>query len=189
VDAWTGSVFSNLMSIAMILATAATLHAAGRTEIATAADAARALVPVAGERAGELFAVGLLGASLLAAGVLPLATAYAVAEMLGAPRGVSLDRRRAPLFFHLFTALVVAGAALALVPGLPVIPLLLALQVLNGALLPVVLFFILRLAADEHRMGALRSTPLQRALGWTTWGMVVTAVLFLAGSWLMNRAG
>jgi Mn2+/Fe2+ NRAMP family transporter len=187
VDAWVGSLFGNLMSIAMIVATAATLHAAGHFEITSAADAARALEPLAGEQARLLFAVGLLGASLLAGGVLPLATAYAVTEMLGAPRGVSLDPRRAPLFFHLFTGIVAAGAAAALLPRLPIIPLLLGLQVLNGALLPVVLFFILRLGADERRMGELRSTTLQRAVGWAAWGMVVAAVLVLAGGWVLAR--
>src|SRR4029453_18998406 len=103
IDTYVGAVFSNLMSIFMIIATAATLHEAGKTDITTAAEAARALEPVAGNAATTLFALGLLGASLLAGAVLPLATSYAVSEAFGIPKGVNLDFRRAPLFFGLFT--------------------------------------------------------------------------------------
>ncbi len=109
VDAYAGAIFSNLMSIFMIIATAATLHAIGKNHIETAADAAQALEPVAGHFAGLIFAVGVLGASLLAAAVLPLATSYAVSEAFGFSKGVDLDFRRAPLFFTLFTGLVVFG--------------------------------------------------------------------------------
>jgi NRAMP (natural resistance-associated macrophage protein)-like metal ion transporter len=142
-DAYVGVIFSNLMSIFMIIATAATLHVIGKTEIGSAADAAQALAPVAGHFAGMIFAVGLLGASLLAAAVLPLATSYAVSEAFGFSKGVDLDFRRAPLFFALFTALIVVGAGAALVPHLPIIKLLLWVQVLNGILLPIILIFIL----------------------------------------------
>lgn len=181
-DAGFGALFSNLMSIAMIIATAATLHAAGQTELTSAADAARALEPAVGSAAKALFAVGLLGASLLAAAVLPLATAYAVSEMLGAPHGVSLDFRRAPLFFGLFTALLGLGAAVALVPGLPVIQGLLLVQVLNGLLLPVILLFMLRLANDRRLMGGLRNTRLNNLLAWGTFAVITLAVTVMLGS-------
>src|SRR4029453_4010486 len=138
-DTYLGTVFSNLMSIFMIIATAATLHVAGTTEITTAADAARALEPVAGNAATTLFALGLLGASLLAGAVLPLATSYAVSEAFGIPKGVNLDFRRAKIFFGLFTFLIIFGAGMALVPGVPVIQLLVGIQVLNGVLLPIIL--------------------------------------------------
>lgn len=124
VDAYAGSIFSNFMSITMIIATAATLHAAGKTEIETAADAAKALEPAAGSFAQGLFGFGLLGASLLAAAVLPLATSYAISETFGFAKGVNLDFRRAGVFFKLFTVLIIIGAAGALIPGLPVISLL-----------------------------------------------------------------
>src|SRR5205823_8286020 len=136
VDAYTGVIFSNLMSIFMIIATAATLHAIGKTNIDTAADAAKALEPVVGNAATALFSVGLLGASLLAGAVLPLATAYAVSEAFGIPKGINLDFRRAQTFFGLFTLLLIVGAGLALIPNVPVIQLLVAIQVLNGILLP-----------------------------------------------------
>jgi NRAMP (natural resistance-associated macrophage protein)-like metal ion transporter len=187
VDSYAGAIFSNLMSIAMIVATAATLHAKGAVILQTAAEAAQALEPVAGSAAKALFAVGLLGASLLAGAVLPLATAYAVAETFGQPKGVSLDFRRAPLFFGLFTALIALGAALALLPNVPVFPLLVAVQVFNGALLPVILFFVLRLANDGRLMGELKNRGRENLLGWGTAGLVTAAVLVLFGAQLLSR--
>ncbi len=183
-DAWAGSVFSNIMSICMIVATAATLHAAGHTQVDSAADAARALEPVVGPAARTLFGVGLLGAALLAGAVLPLATAYAVSEAFGAPKGVHLDFRRARLFFGLFTALIVVGAGLALVPGLPVIPLLVVMQVLNGALLPIILLFILLLVNDRRVVGELKNTRLCNAIAWTTFVTVTLSV----GVMLLDQA-
>jgi Mn2+/Fe2+ NRAMP family transporter len=184
-----GAVFSNLISITMIIATAATLHRAGQTEIESAADAARALEPVAGQAASTLFAVGLLGASLLAGAVLPLATAYAVSEMLGTPKGVSLDFRRAPLFFGLFTGLIFFGAVLALIPGLPVLEWLVAVQVLNGVLLPIMLIFILRLINDGQLMGRLKNTRLYNVLGWGTFILITTAVVIMLGSQVLTMLG
>jgi Mn2+/Fe2+ NRAMP family transporter len=188
-DAYVGAIFSNLISITMIIATAATLHQAGQTGIESAADAARALEPVAGQAASTLFAVGLLGASMLAGAVLPLATAYAVSEMLGTPKGVSLDFRRAPLFFGLFTGLIFFGAVLALLPGLPVIELLVAVQVLNGVLLPIMLIFILRLINDQQLMGSLKNTRLYNVLGWGTFMLITAAVVTMLGSQLLNLLG
>lgn len=177
IDVYTGAVFSNLMSIFMIIATAATLHRSGQTEIASAADAAKALEPIAGQASSAIFSVGLLGASLLAAAVLPLATSYAVCETFGAPKGVGLDFRRAPMFFGLFTALILIGVVASLAPGLPIIQLLLGVQVLNGALLPVMLIFILLLAGNKRLTRGLENTPLQKFVGWTTMAMVTIAVL------------
>jgi Mn2+/Fe2+ NRAMP family transporter len=181
-DAYAGSVISNVMSIFMIIATAATLHVAGVTHIETAADAARALEPVVGHAAKTVFAIGLLGASMLAGAVLPLATAYAVSEAFGAPKGVSLDFRRAHLFFGLFTVLIVLGAGLALTPNLPVIQLLLVMQVLNGVLLPVVLVFILLLINDERLTGELKNTRFYNVLGIGTLVLITLAdVVMLFG--------
>jgi NRAMP (natural resistance-associated macrophage protein)-like metal ion transporter len=182
IDAYIGSVFSNLMSIFMIIATAATLHRAGTTEITTAAEAARALEPVVGTAATTLFAIGLLGASLLAGAVLPLATAYAVSEAFGIPKGVNLDFRRARMFFSLFSFLILLGAGLALIPNVPVIQVLVAIQVLNGMLLPIILVFILLLINDQRLTGDLRNTRLYNILGWGTFGLITTAVLIMLGS-------
>lgn len=189
IDAYAGSLFSNLMSIFMIIATAATLYVAGKHDIETAADAARALEPVVGSFAKTLFGVGLLGASMLAGAVLPLATSYAISEAFGIPKGVNLDFRRARMFFTLFTALIVFGVGLALVPGLPVIKLLVAIQVLNGVLLPIILVFILLLINDKRLTGELKNTPLYNVLGWGTFGMITIAVVVMLGGQLLEMLG
>ncbi len=182
IDAYVGSIFSNLMSISMIIATAATLYVAGTREIESAADAAKALEPVAGSSASILFAVGLLGASLLAGGVLPLATSYAISEAFGIPKGVNLDFRRGKTFFGLFTAFVVIGAIVALIPGLPLFALLVAIQVLNGVLLPVILVFILLLINNELLTGELKNSFTYNVLGWGTFTLITIAVtIMLAG--------
>ena len=180
-DAYFGSIFSNLMSISMIIATAATLYVAGQTDIESAADAAKALEPVAGSFAMALFAVGLLGASLLAGGVLPLATSYAISEAFGIPKGVNLDFRRGRVFFGLFTAFIVLGAIAALVPGIPIFPLLVGIQVLNGVLLPIILVFILILINDQRLTGDLKNSRTYNLLGWATFVLITTAVLVMLG--------
>lgn len=189
IDSYAGAVFSNLMSISMIVATAATLHVAGKFEINSAADAANALEPIAGRAASAIFGIGLLGASLLAAAVLPLATAYAVSEAFGFAKGVNLDFRRARNFFSLFTALIVGGAIVALIPNVPVISLLLIIQVLNGALLPIILIFILLLINDERLTGDLKNTRFYNILGWGTFTLVTLAVLVMFASQLMDALG
>ena len=188
-DAHTGAIFSNLIAITMIIATAATLHRAGQTNIETAADAAQALEPIAGPSAAALFGIGLLGASLLAGAVLPLTTAYAVSEVFGMPKGVNLDFRRAPLFFGLFTGMIVLGVAVSLIPELPVIQLLVAVQVLNGVLLPILLVFILRLINEERLMGELKNTRRYNILGWGTFVLITVAVVIMLGSQLLTRLG
>jgi len=180
-DAYFGSIFSNLMSVSMIIATAATLYVAGQHEIDSAADAAKALEPVAGSSAMVLFAVGLLGASLLAGSVLPLATSYAISEAFGIPKGVNLDYRRGKVFFGLFTAFVVIGAVAALIPGIPIFPLLVGIQVLNGALLPVILVFIMLLVNDKRLVGDLANSRTYNILGWGTFGLITTAVIVMFG--------
>jgi Mn2+/Fe2+ NRAMP family transporter len=189
IDAYTGSIFSNLMSISMIIATAATLYVVGQHEVETAADAARALEPVVGSAAKALFGVGLLGASLLAGAVLPLATSYAVSEAFGIPKGVSLDFRRAKIFFGLFTFLIIFGAGLALVPNVPVIKLLVGIQVLNGVLLPIILVFILLLINDKRLTGELKNTRFYNVLGWGTFALITLAVLVMLGSQLLELFG
>ena len=188
-DAYAGSVFSNLMSISMIIATAATLYVVGQHEIETAADAAKALEPVAGNSASMLFAVGLLGASLLAGGVLPLATSYAVSEAFGIPKGVNLDYRRGRGFFMLFTAFIVLGAGVALIPNIPIFPLLVGIQVLNGVLLPIFLVFILILINNEKLTGDLKNTRIYNLLGWGTFAMITVAVLVMLGGQLLELLG
>jgi len=149
----------------------------------------RALEPVMGSSAKALFAIGLLGATLLAGAVLPLATAYAVSEAFGVPKGVNLDFRRGRVFFSLFTALVVIGAALALVPGIPVIKLLVGVQVLNGILLPIILVFILLLINDKHLTVELKNTRRNNVLAFGTLILITTAVVVMLGSQLLEFFG
>ncbi|MPV90520.1 divalent metal cation transporter [Georgenia ruanii] len=145
-----GSIFCNLISITIIVATAAAIGGTGPLD--SAAQAAQALRPVAGSAATQLFAVGLLGASALAAAVVPLSTAYAVAEAVGVERSVSRSFREAPLFLGLFTSLVAVGATIALAPG-NLISLLINTQVLNGLITPIILTFILLLANRRSVLG------------------------------------
>lgn len=181
-DAYAGSVLSNLIAAFIIIATAATLHKAGKTDLNSAAEVAQALRPVAGDAAQALFAVGLLGASLLAAAVLPLATAYSVSEAFGFRKGVDLDFRRAPAFLGVFSALLVVAAAIALIPDVPIIQLLVGVQVLNGILLPVILVFIMLLVNDRRLVGTLGNGRWYNLLGWATVVLVTAAVLVLLGS-------
>ena len=178
-DTVVGAVLSNAVSIFIIIATAATLHVAGITNIGGAADAAKALEPVAGQAAGVLFGLGLFGASMLAAGVLPLATAFSVTEALGFEKGVNLSFREAPVFMGMFTVLVIIGALVAMIPGLPLFPVLIAVQTLNGALLPILLIFIVRLASNKEIMGKYGIGPVYRILAWGTVAVITTAVILM----------
>ena len=172
-----GTVFAGIVACFIIIATAATLFPRG-IGVETAADAALALEPVAGSYARWLFGLGLLGASLLAAGVLPLATTYMMSEALGIERGVDRSWSEAPVFMGLFTGLIVLGAAVALLPGLPLIDVLVGVYVLNGLLLPIELFAILRLINDRELMGEHVNG---RVYNFIAWGIaVVVSVLSLA---------
>jgi len=168
-DAYFGAVFANIIAAFIVIATGATLHVAGVTNIQTASDAAQSLQPLVGDAAQALFAFGLLGASLLAAGVLPLATAYSVAEAFGFRKGVDLDFRRAPVFVGIFSALIALGGLVALIPSLPLIQLLVGIQVLNGMLLPVILIFLLLLVNDRRLVGSLANGLIYNVLSWAPW--------------------
>ncbi|HKR58137.1 MAG TPA: Nramp family divalent metal transporter [Pyrinomonadaceae bacterium] len=178
VDVWVGTIFAILIVFFIVISTAATLHQKG-IQIITAADAARALQPLAGDYAEALFAVGLFGASMLAAGVLPLATAYSVSEALGFEKGVSRSFREAPIFLGVFTFLVAVGAAIAVLPNLPLIKVLLVTQVINGLLLPIVLFAVLRLVNDKELMASYVNGPLYNVAAWLTVVLVTVLSLLL----------
>jgi NRAMP (natural resistance-associated macrophage protein)-like metal ion transporter len=156
-EAVAGAVFANLVASFIIVATGATLFTHGIHDISSAADAARALDPFAGHYAEALFGIGLLGASLLAAAILPIATAYVVSESLGYEKGVGRRHEEAPVFVNIITAMIMLSAFVAMVPGVPVISLLVGVQVVNGLLLPINLFFIWRLARSQRVMGERRS--------------------------------
>ena len=177
-DVYIGAIFGDLISAFIIIATAATVfvHSHGQgVQINDAKQAALALAPFAGNFAEVLFAIGLVGAALLAAAVLPLATAYAISESFGFERGVSHSFAEAPVFNGIFTGMLVFGALVALIPGLPLIQLLIIVQVINGVLLPIELVFILRLINDPRIMGKYVNGPLQNVIAWGT-TVVLTAL-------------
>jgi NRAMP (natural resistance-associated macrophage protein)-like metal ion transporter len=176
-DVWVGTVFAVFIVFFIIVSTAATLHKNG-IHIVSAADAARALQPLASRYAETLFGVGLFGASMLAAGVLPLATAYSISEALGFEKGVSRSFREAPIFLGTFTFLVAVGAAIAVIPNLPLFRVLLVTQVINGLLLPIVLFAVLRLVNSRDLMGSHVNGPLYNVAAWLT-AILVTAISIL----------
>ena len=169
-ETYAGALFSNLVSAFIIIATAATLYAHGDHTVNDAADAARALAPFAGRFAEALFAVGLLAASLLAAAILPITAAYVIAETFGFEKGISRRPREAPVFVGVITALIAVGTLVSIIPGLPVIKLLVAVQVVNGFLLPVTLFFVWRLAANRDMVDtqheALATLKINGARNW-----------------------
>ena len=136
-----------------------------------------------------LFGIGLLGATLLAGAVLPLATAYAVSEAFGMPKGVNLDFRRGKIFFSLFTALIVIGVVLALIPNIPVMQLLVGVQVLNGVLLPIVLVFILLLINDKNLTRELKNTKLNNIIAVGTLVLITSAVVVMLGGQLLGWLG
>ena len=169
------------------MACAATLFVHGYRDIKYAADAAQALKPLAGQYAYILFAVGLFNASLFAASILPLSTAYTVCEGLGFESGIDKKFGEAPFFYWLYTLLIVAGGAVLLIPGLPLVKIAVLSQVVNGVVLPFVLIFMLVLINKKELMGNYVNTQLFNAVAWLT--TVVMIGLTIAWFWTLIGAG
>jgi NRAMP (natural resistance-associated macrophage protein)-like metal ion transporter len=167
-DVTIGAIFANLVAAFVIIATAAALHEHGITKVNSAADAAKALQPFAGHYAKELFAVGLLGSSLLAAAILPVTIAYVLTESFGTEKGIGRSYREAPVFVATITILIAVSAAVALIPSLPIISLLVGIQDVNGILLPITLFFLWRLSSNDELMGRWRNGRIFSALAGLT---------------------
>jgi Mn2+/Fe2+ NRAMP family transporter len=180
IDVIAGSLFANLVALAIMVATAATLFERG-IAVNSASDAARALEPVAGSLSEYLFAFGLLGACLLAAPVLALTSAYSVTEAIGLEKGVSQDFRRAPVFMGIFTGMIFVSAAIALLPGIPFTSTLLLIQIVDAMVLPVVLFCLLRLTNDRELMGSRANSAFFNAIGIGTVCVVITLSVLLTG--------
>ena len=145
-----------MIAVFIVVAVAATLGVAG-VAISSAGEAAAALEPVAGELASLIFAIGLFGASMLAAAILPITTAFVICEAFGWESGVGKPFRDAPTFYAIFTFVLVAGALFVLLPGLDLVPLIIATQNLQGLLLPIVLVFMVLLVNDARLMGRHRN--------------------------------
>ncbi len=178
-DVIVGSIFSDIVAWFIIVACAATLWTHGVRNINVPADAAQAMKPLAGEFAGLLFSAGLFNASFFAASVLPISTAYSVCEGLGFESGVDKSFRQAPFFYWLYTLLIVAGAAVVLIPNFPLVPMTILSQVLNGVLLPFVLYFMLRLINNKELMGKYVNSRIFNIVAWATAVIVIglTAVM------------
>ncbi len=166
-DVVVGSLTTDIVAAFIIIACAATLYAHGQ-DIQSAKDAAIALGPLAGQYAGTLFALGLLNASVFSAAILPLSTAYAVCEAFGWESAVSRSWKEAPVFFGIYTAFIVLGAGIILLPIKSLIDAMLASQTLNGVLLPVILVAMLVLINDKRLMGEYVNGRIMNILSWVT---------------------
>ena len=175
IDVISGALFTDIVAFFIIIACAATIflfnaHAPQGHQITVndAGDAATALAPLAGKYASLLFAVGLLNAALFTASILPLSTAYYVCEAFGFESGVERRFREAPVFYSLYLGLIVIGAGLVLIPGAPLLRIIFYSQVLNGALLPVVLILMLLLINNRRLMGQYVNGRTLNAIAWAT---------------------
>jgi Mn2+/Fe2+ NRAMP family transporter len=177
-DVWAGALLTGIIGACVVIACAATLHATGG-EIDDAGDAALALEPIAGSAASALFSIGLLGAGLLAAAVVPLATAYSVSEAWGAEGRLDDDWRTAPLFHRAYVATIAAAALIVAIPGLPLLPVLVGTQALNAVLLLPQLVVMRRLASSREVMRDMRLGPAGRVLSLATIVLVLACVLAL----------
>ena len=179
IDVITGAVLTGVIGLFVVVACAATLHAQGLT-IESADDAARALEPLAGSLASSLFAVGLIGAALLAASILPLSTAYSVCEFAGAEAAVDDRFADAKLFYGAYGATTVIAAAAVLLPGAPLIPILVLTQALNAILLVPLLVLMYGMARDPELLGPFRATRPQAAMYLVAVAFITACVLALA---------
>jgi NRAMP (natural resistance-associated macrophage protein)-like metal ion transporter len=165
IDTIVGCIMAVVVAAFITFACAATLHIQGIT-VDSAANAAKALIPLAGKYAGLLFAVGLANASLFAASILPLSTAYTVCEGFGWESGISRARKEAPEFHAIYTGMIVLAAAIILLPKVPLIPVIFGSQVMNGLLMPVTAFFALRLVNDRGLIGSAVNSKRYNILAW-----------------------
>jgi len=175
-DVITGSIITDVVAFFIILATAATIFAAG-LKIETAGDAARSLFPLAGKYAGYLFAFGLLNASLFAASILPLSTAYSVSEAFGWESGVNRKFSEARKFYILYAAMIIIGMIFALIPHFSLVTLMFFSQVLNGILLPFIIIFMLRLINKEELMGEYKSGKIYNIIIWLSCIIIIAITL------------
>jgi Mn2+/Fe2+ NRAMP family transporter len=180
-DVILGCVFTDVVAWFIIVACAATLYAHGTFDIRDGADAAQALRPLAGDYAYLLFAAGLFNASLVAASILPISTAYAVCEGIGLESGLDKRFDEAPAFYWLYTALIVTGAGVLLIPRFPLVPVMILSQVVNGIVLPIVLVFMLLLVNDRELMGRHVNSRAYNVVAWATVSIMIAltvAMLF-----------
>ncbi len=176
-DVYSGTIFAVLIAAFVIVATGASLYP--DHPVQTALDAALALKAFAGPYASLLFGIGLFGASLLAGAVLPLSTAYGICEAFGFERGVSRSFSEAPVFQSIFTGLIILSVLITLIPGLPIIQVLIVLQDLNAAMLPILLVFIILLVNNRRLMGRFVNGLVFNIIAWATTVLIAILIILL----------
>jgi NRAMP (natural resistance-associated macrophage protein)-like metal ion transporter len=177
-DVYLSSLWSNVIQFFIIVCTAATLYAVG-TSISSASEAAMALKPLAGDNAFILFGAGLFGASVLAAAIIPLSTSYAITEAFGWESGVDYEFKEAPVFFGIYTFIIVISAALVLIPGLNLMNLILSTQQIAGFLTPVIIIFMILLVNDKRIMGKYVNNKLQNIISTLTVLLIILCTVAL----------
>jgi Mn2+/Fe2+ NRAMP family transporter len=187
-DVLVGSISCMVIVFFIIVCTAATLYASGQRNITEAADAANALIPLAGKWAGMLFAFGLLNASLFAASILPLSTAHVICEGLGFEAGIDHKFKEAPIFYWLYTVLIVVGAGIVLLPRAPLWKILIFSQVGNGIWLPVVVIFIVLLVNRRDLMGEYVNSLAFNIVAWVTAITMILLTVVLSYSAIFSSA-
>ncbi|MBZ5571849.1 MAG: Nramp family divalent metal transporter [Acidobacteriia bacterium] len=187
IDVVAGCIFTDIVAWFIIVACAATLYVHGYHNISDAKDAAQALRPLAGDYAYILFAMGLFNASLFAASILPLSTAYTVCEGLGFESGVGKKFSEAPVFYWLYTVLIAAGAGVILFPDLPLVKISILSQVVNGIAIPPVLIFMLLLVNKKDLMGDFVNSRVYNVIAWGT--TVIMTGLTIAYLWTLRSGG
>ena len=181
VDVIAGSFMTDIVALFIMVACGATLFPAG-IRVDSAEQAAMALAPLAGPYASVLFAIGLANASLFSACILPLATAYYMCEAMGWEAGVNKTWREAPEFMGLYTAFIVIGALIVMIPRMPLIEIMWVSQVVNGVMLPFVVIFMLKLINDKTLMGDATNSRLQDVVAWSTTLIMMALTIGLVGS-------
>lgn len=181
VDVWAGSLLTGVIGFFVIVTCAATLNAHGITNITDASQAAAALKPLAGTLAKDIFAIGLIGAALLAASILPLSTAYSISDLTGRPAALDDSYQEAPLFYSTFGFITVLAAALILIPGAPLITILIVSQIINAVLLLPLLLYMFGISRDKRLMGEFTATKVMSSVYVVI--IAIVAVCVLAMLW------
>ena len=185
-DVYLGAFFTNFIAFFIIVACAATLWVHG-LHIETAADAAKALQPLAGRFASTLFAFGLLNASLLGAAILPLTSSYATCETFGWEAGIDKTFGESPIFYGMFTFFIVISSLIVLIPHLPLLQIIFMPQIVNGMLLPIILVFVIKITNDKTFMGKHTNSRLFNGIAITTAAVMVLLSILLLASPLIQR--
>lgn len=183
IDTIVGTIVMTAVGAFIVIACGATLHhaAGGPIKVDSAEQAAQALAPLAGNYFRVLFGIGLINAALFSVSIIPLSTAYAVCEAFGWESGIGLDVREAPIFFGIYGFMLVGGAALVMIPGLPLFQLMVFSQALNGALLPVILICILLLINKKSVMGTWINSKGYNVVAWVCTLAVVAITVIMVG--------